>query len=98
MTGRPVPSERLVEFIEARLGWLSAREREVLEVVAFADMVTAAELAAVSEVEAAEALEAAGVISVVPRDHRLELRVVSPPPVTCSSVHGHEHLSTQALR
>jgi len=66
--------------------------------VAFADMVTAAELAAVSEVEAAEALEAAGVISVVPRDHRLELRVVSPPPVTCSSVHGHEHLSTQALR
>jgi len=32
MTGRPVPSERLVEFIEARLGWLSAREREVLEV------------------------------------------------------------------
>jgi len=78
MTGQPVPSERLVEFIEARLGWLSAKEREVLEVVAFADMVTAGELAAVSDVEAAEALEAAGLISVVPRDRRLELRVVSP--------------------
>src|SRR5438067_1249289 len=72
------PSERLVELVEARIGSLTAGERNVLELVSYAEPLGAAELSALGSAEIAGDLERRGLLASWVDGRRLQLRVAHP--------------------
>lgn len=76
--GASVPSDRLVELVEARLIRLDAGERKLLELLAIGEPLGAHELEALSSVETADRLEARGLIGRRSDGRRLEIRLAHP--------------------
>ncbi len=77
-TGALSPSERLVELVETRLGSLSPEERNLLELVSYAEPLGAAELGALSSADVAEVLERRGLMASFVDGRRLQLRAAHP--------------------
>lgn len=75
LTGPLSPSQRIVELVEERLGTRSPSERRLLEVVAFGEPVSAAEL---GDLGPAEDLERAGLLVSSLRGTRVEIRMAHP--------------------
>ncbi|HEX4247319.1 MAG TPA: AAA family ATPase [Pseudonocardia sp.] len=78
LDGSLLPSSRLVELVEARLYGLSPSERELLELVSFAEPLGQAELNAFGDRDQAELLERKGLLSVRMDRRRLEVRLAHP--------------------
>jgi hypothetical protein len=78
LVGPLAPSPRLVELVETRLGNLGDAERELLEAVALAEPLGAAELAALSELSVAERLEREGLLASRLDGRRLDFRLTHP--------------------
>jgi DNA-binding CsgD family transcriptional regulator len=76
LVGPLAPSERLVELVEARLGSLDDTDRALLEVVAVAETLGAAELAALGDLSRAETLERQGLLQSALDGRRLRFRLV----------------------
>ena len=76
---RPLsPSARLVEIVEAHLGWLDEHERDLLELVAYGEPLGHAELNALADAELAEALERRGLLTSEMEGRRLMVRLAHP--------------------
>src|SRR5439155_1406345 len=73
-----LPSERLIELVEARLGRLDGAERRLLELVSFGEPLGPAELRAVADPEVVEALEWKGLLVSRRDGHRAEVRLGHP--------------------
>jgi len=78
LAGALAPSRRLVELVEARLDKLGDRERALLEAVALAEPLSAAELDALSGTAEAELLEQAGLLISTVDGRRLEFHLAHP--------------------
>jgi ATP/maltotriose-dependent transcriptional regulator MalT len=78
LTGPPRLSDRLIELVEARLGDLTVPERELLEVVAFGQPLSSAEVGALSEERVAEELERRGFLVSTQDGRRLTIRTAHP--------------------
>jgi DNA-binding CsgD family transcriptional regulator len=74
----PMPSDRLVEIVETRLGRLLEGERALLEAVSCGEPLGPAELAAVGDLTRAEALERKGFLTTVREGGRLQIRLAHP--------------------
>ncbi len=77
-SGQPRLSSGLAELIQARIGRLSDAERDVVEVLAFADPLGVALLTGLTTAEAVERVEARGLIEVYPDGRRLQARMGHP--------------------
>ncbi len=77
-SGRPRLSSGLAELIQARIGRLSDAERDVVEVLAFAEPLGVAMLTGLTTVEAVEQVEARGLIEVYADGRRLQARLGHP--------------------
>jgi DNA-binding CsgD family transcriptional regulator len=78
IVGELHPTDRLAELVEARLEGLSASERELLEVVAFGEPISTAELGKISDLAVAEALERKGLLKCTAEGSRLVVRLGHP--------------------
>jgi DNA-binding CsgD family transcriptional regulator len=78
LVGPLSPSDRLVELVESRLGRLDAKERAVLELVAFGEPLGAAELGATADPAIAEKLERQGLVVSQMDGRRLQFRLAHP--------------------
>ena len=72
------PSARLAEIVEARLGHLDERERNLLELVAYGEPLGHAELASLSEPALAESLERRGLLASNVEGRRLTVHLAHP--------------------
>lgn len=78
LMGELTPSTRLVELIETRLAHLQPAERELLELVAYGEPVSSAELDVVGVLDLAVQLERKKLLTSRLIDHRLEVRLTNP--------------------
>lgn len=78
LSGPLAPSDRLVELVENRLTGLEPRGRNLLEFVAYAEVIGSAELAALGDDEVAAGLERGGFLTSRMDGNRLEIRVAHP--------------------
>jgi DNA-binding CsgD family transcriptional regulator len=78
LLGPLAPSDRLVELVQDRLTGLDLRGRNLLEFVAYAEVIGSAELAALSDDEVAADLERRGFLTSRMDGNRLEIRVAHP--------------------
>lgn len=78
LSGPIEPSERLVELVEGRLVDLDQDERALMELVAYAGSLGAAELEAIARPDVLERLERRGLICVRSKDVRVEARLTQP--------------------
>jgi DNA-binding CsgD family transcriptional regulator len=76
--GSLVPSERLVDLVEARLAGLEPAERNLLELVSFGEPLGRAELTALGSAAVAEKLEREGLLVSEMSGRRLEIRLAHP--------------------
>lgn len=76
--GTVSPSQRLVELVEARLGNLTAAERNLLELVSYAEPLGAAELSGLGSPDVAEGLERRGLLASWVDGRRLQFRAAHP--------------------
>ena len=76
--GPSVPSSRLIDLIETRLAGLEPPQRDMLELVSFAEPLGRAELEAVGDPALAEALERSGLLVSQTNGRRLEIRLAHP--------------------
>ena len=72
------PSPRLVEIVEAHLGWLDQRERDLLELVSYGEPLGQAELEQLADPELAEDLERRALLTSEVDGRRLEVRLAHP--------------------
>jgi DNA-binding CsgD family transcriptional regulator/tetratricopeptide (TPR) repeat protein len=78
IVGELHPTDRLVELVEARLEGLTVAEHELLEVVAFGEPISTAELAEIGDLAVAEALERKGLLTCSQEGSRLVVRLGHP--------------------
>ncbi len=78
LSRRLSPSARLVEIVEAHLGWLDEHERDLLELVAYGEPLGHAELDALADPALAEALERRGLLTSEMAGRRLVVRLAHP--------------------
>jgi len=78
LVGQLSPSDRLVELVEHRLGALEREERDLLELVAFAESLGPAELTALADPALAEALERKALLVSRTDGRRLAVRLTHP--------------------
>lgn len=78
LTGRPLPSDRLVEIVQSRLGALSVEDRTVLDYLAFGEPIGPMELRALLDADAAERLESQMLITSSLDGRRLSIRLAHP--------------------
>ncbi|HEY1967268.1 MAG TPA: AAA family ATPase [Pseudonocardia sp.] len=78
LVGRFVPSDRLVELVQARLADLSREERSLLELVSWGEPLEMAELAAIADIAHAELLEERGFLATRLEGGRREVRPAHP--------------------
>ncbi len=78
LAGPLLPSARLAELVEIRLGALSADERALLELVSFGEPLGQAELSALADLTVVETLERKGLLSSRVDGRRLEVRLAHP--------------------
>ena len=78
LAGPLLPSERLIELVEARLANLDSAERDLLELVSFDEPLGSAELAALSDWRVADALERKALLVSTLNRRRLEVRLAHP--------------------
>ncbi|HVE26950.1 MAG TPA: LuxR C-terminal-related transcriptional regulator [Sporichthya sp.] len=78
LTGDLHPTDRLVELVEARLSGLAPEERELLEIVSFAEPVGPGELAALGSLEIAERLERRGLLASSRQQRRIVVTLGHP--------------------
>lgn len=78
MAGDSLPSQRLVEIVEARLRGLTDDERAMLELVSLGEPLGSAELAALGDPVVVETLERQGLLSSSVDGLRLEIRLAHP--------------------
>jgi DNA-binding CsgD family transcriptional regulator len=72
------PTERLVELVEARLAGLAEEERELLEVVSFAEPVGPGELGALADLKVVEQLERRGLLLSSSQQRRIVITLGHP--------------------
>jgi len=76
--GNFVPSDRLVDLVEARLAGLGTAERTMLELVSFGEPLGRAELTTLGDAQVAERLEREGLLVSDRSGRRLEIRLAHP--------------------
>jgi DNA-binding CsgD family transcriptional regulator len=75
----PLPvSDRLVELVEGRLAGLTDRERDILEVISYAEPLSSDELRIVDPTGAAPELERKGLLRCGPEERRVVIRLAHP--------------------
>ncbi|WP_235433662.1 AAA family ATPase [Protofrankia coriariae] len=78
MTGAPAPSDRIVEFVGARLAGLSPDARALLELTAYGEPLGGAELDALGDERLVEKLEREGLLVSAFDSRRLQIRLGHP--------------------
>jgi hypothetical protein len=78
LVGPLIPSDRLIELVETRLGDLDDAERGLLELIALGEPLGIDEIAALGSLAVAESLERQGLVQSRVDGRRLELRLAHP--------------------